>query len=245
MTDIVITNPAEVVPLPKAFQAPPEALHAGQFDYASFGDNAAIKLMADVVGEAWETGGKVNGERTNPHDEDRAATHDRKIRERVDGAQQRFNDKFERAKAGLAAELKAVEAELDRKAGLKPNPVHFDAITAAFHGMKPEQRAATINELIGQGDHASLATLIEAPLFLTGLNAEQRDSIKTRVLEKVDPKGVALRNQLKLCIERADNAANSSIVMFAQLRAGTNPGDWKVRAQQAAVHAARESHLQR
>jgi hypothetical protein len=235
------SNPAEVPELPKAFHMPHSALHRDQFA----GDNAAIKLMADTVGGAWEVGNTINELRANPNPEHRAATHDRVVREKVESERTKFIDKFERAKDGLAAELKRVESDLLTKSGLKSNPVHFDAITAAFHGMKPAQRVETINELIEQGDHTSLATLIEAPLFLTGLNAEQRDAIKQRVYLKVDPKGVELRDYLNVCIERADNAANASVIMFGQLQAGAEDGAWKVRAQQAAVHSARESHLNR
>ncbi|MGL5837030.1 MAG: hypothetical protein ACRCY3_00850 [Sphingorhabdus sp.] len=201
--------------------------------------------MADTVGGAWDEGNAINDLRVNPHDEDKAATHDRKVRERVESSQHKFNEKFERALAGLNSELKRVESDLETKAGLKPNPVHFDAITASFHAMKPEQRMATVNELIEAQSYATLATLIEADRFLTGLTAEVRVGIRERVLMKVDPKGVALRDQLKVCLERANDAGTRSVTMFGSLRAGTNPGDWKIRAQQAAVHAARESHLAR
>lgn len=237
-------NP-EVVELEKAFQAPPEPMHPGQIDYASFGDNAALKRASDALQHGWNEGVAINNLRANPHDEDRAATHDRKVRERVDAFDRSFAEMFDNANAGLKAELRAVEAELERKAGLKSNPAHFDAITASFHGFKPERRMATINELIEQGDHASLATLIEAPLFLTGLAAEVRDAIKTRVLHKVDPQGLALTDQLKLAIERMDNAANASLTMRAQLRAGTGQGEWKERAKRAAVRAAADNFTKR
>lgn len=237
---VPLHNP-EVVELPKAFQAPPEALHGGQIDYASFGDNAALKRASDALQHGWNEAVAINNLRANPHDEDRAATHDRKMRERVDAFDRSFAEMFDNANAGLKAELRSVEAELERKAGLKSNSAHFDAITAAFHGMKPERRMATINELIEQSDHASLATLIEAPLFLTGLTAEVRDAIKLRVLHKVDPQGLSLSDQLKLAIERMDNAANASLSMRAQLRAGTGQGEWKERAKRAAVRAAADT----
>ena len=237
-------NP-EVVDLPKAFQSPPEAMHPGQIDYASFGDNAALKRASDALQYGWNEALAINTLRANPHDEDRAATHDRKVCERVDAFDRSFAETFDNANADLKAELRAVEAELERKAGLKPNPAHFDAITASFHGMKPELRMATISDLIAQGDHASLATLIEAPLFLTGLTAEVRDAIKTRVLNKVDPQAVALSDQLKLAIERMDNASYASLPMRAQLRAGTGQGEWKERAKQAAVRAAADNFTRR
>lgn len=239
------SNPAEVVSLPKAFQAPPEMMHPGQIDYASFGGNAALKRASDALQHSWDEALAINELRANPHDEDRAATHDRKVRERVDGFDRSIANRYDGAIAGLRTEFAAVEARLISKAGLKANTLHFDAITASFHNMKPEQRMATIAQLIEQGDGASLATLVEAPLFLTGLTAEIRDSIKERLFRKVDPSGLALRDQLNLALERMDNAVNASLNMRAKLRAGTAQGEWKRRAQQAAVHAARENHLKR
>ncbi len=240
------SNPAEVPELTKAFQAPPEALHSGQFDYASFDGNAAIKLMADTVGEAWNEGGTINELRQNPHEEDKASTADRKVRELVESSQHRFGDKFDRAKAGLVAELKRVESDLETKAGLKPNMAIANLIVGTLQGMKNDaERMAAVNGLLEDGDYVTLATLLAVPRFTTQLPADFLIGLRERALRKVDPKGVALRDQLKLCIDRADNAGNASIVMFAKLRAGAEQGAWRTRAQQAAVHAARETYIKR
>jgi hypothetical protein len=241
---VLPSNPAEV-PLQRAFVNPPEALNAGHIDYATYGNNAELKFAADVLGEGMNLGNSLNEFRANQSDYDKAAVHDKKVRDKIEAEQRNFGPKLERAQSRLTAELKRVEGDLEAKAGLKSNPLHFDAITAAFHGMKLEQRVATINQLIEQRDGASLAHLVEAPLFLTGLTAEQRDSIKTRLYDKVDPQGLKLRDYLKVALDKVSDGMNGSIRMFAELRAGTEEGAWKVRAQQAAVHAARESQLKR
>lgn len=230
-------NP-EVVPLPAAFNSPNGYIHAGQVEAERFAENNALKAMAEALDFGRSEAESLNQLRTTPHDEDRAATHDRKVRERCDAFERKFADKFDNAKAGLQRELSGVEAGIVAKAGLTPNPSHFDAITSAFHMMTPGQRTQTIAELIAQGDHASLATLIDAPLFLTGLGSEQREAIREKVFYKIDPMAVALRDHLKVVLGRVENAANASIGMFASLRAGTNPGDWRNRARDAAVKAA-------
>lgn len=231
-------NP-EVVELPKAFDEPHEAIHPGQIDYAGFNDNATLKRASDCLGFGRDEARTINQLRTNPHDEDRAATHDRKVREACDKFDRSWAEKFDGAKAALLAELHSVEAALTMKAGLKSNPVHFDAITSSFHNFSVEKRMSTLSELIEQCDGASLATLIEAPLFLTGLTSEVRDSIKERLFRKIDPKGLALRDQLAIARVRMENASLASLPMRAQLRAGTSQGEWKNRAQLAAIHSAR------
>jgi hypothetical protein len=246
MTDIYLSKAVlDIVELPKAFHAPNSGLHPGQIDFASFGDNPALKRAHDTLKYVFDEGTGINEFRAKPSDEDRAATHDRKVRERCDGFERSAAEKIDGALSGLRAELLTVESNLSNKAGLKPNPVHFDAITAAFHGMKPEQRMATLSQLIEQGDGASLATLVEAPLFLTGLTAEIRDSIKERLYRKVDPMGLKLRDYLKLSLERMDNAANLSVSMFSELRAGTENGAWRKRAETAAARVAAANATQR
>ena len=232
-------NP-EVVPLPKAFQAPPEAMHPGQIDYASFGDNAALKRASDALQHGWNEALAINELRANPHDEDRAATHDRKVRERHDGSARSFAEKFDNANAELKAELRAVEAELDRKAGLKPNMTVANLTVGTLQGMKNDgERMAAVSELLEDGDYETLATLMAVPRFTTQLPAAFLNGLRERVLHKVDPQGVKLRDHLKVAIEKMDNAATASIIMFSQLRAGTGQGEWKERAKQAAVDAER------
>lgn len=237
ITTIAEHNP-DVVELPSAFTEPHEATHPGQINFADFGDNPALKRASDAL-KFWYDGAiELNSFRQNPDDEVRAATHDRLTRERVDKFETNYCAQFENAKADLKRELANVETNLEYDAGLKPNDVHFNAVTAAFSYMKPEQRLQTLNDLIEQGENAALATLIEAPLFLTGLTAEQRSGIKERVFNKVDPKRLALRNQLKVAFSKMENASIPALRMTGNLRAGTEPGAWRERAKKAAIAVA-------
>lgn len=224
--------------LDAAFHAPNGFIHEGHVEANKFPENNALKAAAEALGFARSEAESINELRTDPHEEHLPAQHDRVVRERCDAFHGKLNEKIDNANAGLVRELANVEAGILAKAGLTSNPAHFDAITSAFHMMAPGKRAETVAELVKQGDHASLATLIEAPLFLTGLTAVQRDGIKEQVFHKVDPMAVALRDHLKVVIERFGKAMNASPEMLNRLRSGTAPGEWKTRAQQAAARNA-------
>lgn len=239
MADIYLNQAVpDIVELPKAFHAPHSALSPHNIDYASFGDNPALKRAFDALNYVFDEANSINEFRAKPSDEDRAATHDRKVRERCDKFEPKAAEKLDGAIVGLKSELATVESNLSTKAGLKSIPGHFDAITSCFFGFNAEKRVATVNELIEQGDGASLATLIEAPLFLTGLTAEVRDNIKERLYRKVDPMAFKLMEHLKLSIDRMDNASLKVLPTFGDLRAGTGEGEWRKRAQMAAARNA-------
>ncbi len=237
-------NP-DVVELPTAFDEPHESIHSGQIDYAGFDNNPALKRASDSLGFGRVEASAINQLRVNPNPEHRAALHDRTVREACDKFDRSLAEKFDGAKAALLVELSSVEAALTTKAGLKSNPIYVDAITSSFFNMNAEKRMATLTELIEQCDGASLATLIAAPLFITGLTAESRDSIKERLFRRVDPKGLALRNQLNVALARLENASLASLPMRAKLRAGTGDGAWRERSKAAAARAAADNLARR
>lgn len=223
------------VALPKAFDGVPSPLHPANVDYEAASNNPAMKQVSEVLAWGWDEANAINDLRPNMDPEHRSATHDRLVRERVDASQRSWADKMDRARATLKAEQQRVDRQLEDAAGLKPNPAHFDAITSAFYSMKPGERAETLAQLVEQGENAALATLMEAPLFLTGLVAEQRDTIKTRVLEKVNPAGLALSGQLAKAWAKLEEASFASLTMFSALKAGTEPGEAANRAKMAAA----------
>lgn len=227
MADIQLPQHLPHVFLEAAFHAPNGHIHAGQMELDKFPDNNALKVAAEALGYVRSEAESINKLRAKPDVDHMPADHDRVVRGRCDAFDAKTNEKINNAKAGLDRELARVETDLVAKAGLVSIPAHFDGITSTFHNMKSAQRRdEVIAELIAEGDHASLATLVEAPLFLTGLTSVQRDGIKERVFHKVDPQGVALRDHLKVAIGRFGNAMNASIMMLNQLRAGTAPGEW-------------------
>lgn len=233
------SNPPEVVEMAKAFnQGPPEDLHPGNVE----GDSPALKGANGTLQQIWDGAAALNEQRANPDPEHRAATHDRIMREANDAFERNSIAKLDSAFAALKAELADEEADLADKAGLKPDTTWRFAVVGTIHDMRNAgDQAAAINGMIEQGDHASLAALIDAPLVATGLTAEVRDSIKPRVFLKVDAQAVSRIEQLKLAVERFDKAMNAAPGMFAKLRAGTEPGAYRERAKQAALGHARSN----
>lgn len=223
--------------LPRVFRNPSEHLHPAQIDYVGFGNNVALKAASDALAFAQERLAAIDELRANPHPEDKPATHARKVREAIAKFDGVWNEKWDDGKAALQGELKRAAAELNAKAGLKPVDRHFDAITATFFNMKPEERSKAIASLIEEGDFPTLATLIDAPLLVTKLTSEQRDGIKLRVLLKVDPAGVALCDQLHRALDKWENASFAGIRIRAKLLEGTDRFD--KRATQADAVATK------
>lgn len=223
------------VPLASLKDGPSYTMHEAQIDYEAFGGNPALKAASDALKFGRETYNADNEYRGAQDGEDRAATHDRKVRERVEGSQRAFEQRIGAAMTSLRAEYQRVERDLAEKAGLKADPTLTNAIVGTLQGMSLPERIAAISQMIEDGDNAVLATIIEQSTFLTGVPKEVRDNIKTRVLTKVDPAGLRLRDGLLNAMMKTEAAGNDSAGMFAKLMAGTEPGAWKVRAQQAAA----------
>ncbi|HEY0013180.1 MAG TPA: hypothetical protein VGB79_10055 [Allosphingosinicella sp.] len=218
---------------------PPEQLHPAQINFAKFGDHPVLKQASDALGMAWEGIGSIDKLRANPHPEDRPATHARKVRQAVTEFGNAWAQRADGAKAALKAEHRRVEAELETAANLKANERHFGAIVGTFQGLNPGAKAQALDQLIEQGDGPTLATLIDAPLFVTGLTAEQRDAIKMRLLTKVNPAGVALRDQLAKALAKMEAASMASIDAQMKLNTGTDRFDRKSREVEELATRAR------
>ncbi len=247
MANIVLPKHVPDVPeLPRHYaQGAPEALHPdqiyheGQRGYEAFAANAPLKLVADVLGEGSREIVRLDELRGNPHPEDRGATHDRKVRDKVSSFKDSYFPKFNRAKDGLIAELKRLDAELDDKANLKPVAEYRNIIVGTFQSKTPGERAELLADFIKQNDGPTLAVLLEMPLFTTGLSAAQRDSIRPLLLTKIDFQGWQLREHIVATLQKVENAANAIPGVFAALASGTEDGAALRRAQQAALDAER------
>lgn len=240
MADLIVPNAnPDVVELPPAFggdAGAPGTFHPGNIDYEGFGNNAALKRASDALKFGFDQGNTLNSLRQNPNPEHRAATHDRIVRERVDEGQRNFEQQLGTAMGELRSELRRVETALDEKAGLKSDPTWRNAVVGTFHDMDSDgARMAAIADMIERGDNASLAALIEAPLIVTKLKPEVHGQLKNRVLTRVDPQGLKLRNQILNAMTKVEAAGEASAGMFNKLRAGAHEGAWKERAQKAAA----------
>lgn len=217
----------------------PEQTHPANINYADFDNNPALKKASDCLKFAFDGLASIDNVRANPDPEDKPATHARKVRQNIGGFDHARAERWDSAKAGVIAEHKRVEGELEREANLKPIPHHFDAITSTFHNMKPNERVSALNELIETGDGPALATLLEAPAFLTGLTAEQRDGIRSRLFAKVNPQRLALRNQLAKALTKMEAGSIAAINASTALRDGTDRFDKRAKEAEELANKAR------
>lgn len=235
MPDYVIPLSNPDVPLTSLADGPSHTMHEAQIDYEAFNGNPALKAASDALKFGRETYVTDNNFRGNQDGEDRAATHDRKVRERIENSHRSVEQRLGTAMATLRGEYQRIERELAEKAGLISDPALTNAIVGTLQGMSLPERVSAIAQMIEDGDHSVLATIIEQSTFLTGVPKDVRDNIKTRVLTKVDPVGFSLRNALLTAMVKTEAAGNDSGRMFDNLKAGTEPGAWKERAAKEAA----------
>ena len=105
------------VPLASLADGPSYTMHEAQIDYEAFAGNPALKAASDALKFGRETYVADNEYRGNQDGEDRAATHDRKVRERVEGSQRAVEQRLGAAMATLRGEYQRIERELAEKAG--------------------------------------------------------------------------------------------------------------------------------
>lgn len=210
---------------PEASQAH-ENMHPGQVNYKDYDDNAALKLANETFDygftQATEARQLRNRSGGGFDPEWNPARHDRAIRERVGQVDSEWATRMDNTRANLKAELSRVEGELERAANLKPNAAWYGAIVGTLQSKDAGERQDILNDLIDQADGPTLATLNEAPLFVSGLTLEQRDSIRPRLYEKVNPKGAALRNQLTKVMGKVEAASLAWIADRKALLEGTD-----------------------
>jgi hypothetical protein len=214
---------------------PPEQVHAAQVNFANHDNNPALQAASETLGYGWDNLGSIRqlrarqGDRFNP--EHTPARHDRAIREAVAQFEHEWGPRMDNARTKVKAELERVEGELERAANLKANPAWYNAIVGTLQGKEPGERQQILNDLIEQADGPTLATLLEAPLFVSGLTAEQVGSIRGRLYERVDPKGAALRGQLAKTLTKLEAASLAVIRDRQALLEGTDRFTRKVEPQ--------------
>lgn len=230
-----VTSIRETYLSPIVEQAP-EQCHPAQINFANFDNNPALKRASDALGHMWEKQEAIREARNNPDPEKTPAAHDRVIANALDVHERDYAPKFDGAKAELKAERSRVESQLVNEAGFKPNDKFVNATLGAFNNMEPHERQQALLSLIEEGDGASLATLAEAPAFISGLTAEQKAMIKPRLFERTNPRANALLGQLDKALGKMEAASIAALSYRQQLRAGTDR-----YAKRAAAAAEREA----
>jgi hypothetical protein len=223
--------------MPRAFQAPPEQVHPGNVTNSL--DNPVLKRAAETLQYTWDGLASLNEHRATPLPEDNPARHARKVADSLGNFEHNRANRWDGVKAELKAEHRRIESELERAANLKPNAAHFNAIVGTFGGMNPGERARALDELIQASDGPTLATLLDAPAFVTGLTAEQRDNLKLRLFMKVNPAGVTLRDEVARALAKYEAGSIATLRACNALRQGLDRFDKRNREAEAVANKAR------
>lgn len=232
-TVVIGANDPEIVELP-AVDVPGQ-IDGRRVNYAAHDNHPALKLAADTLSGGATLFADVSRFRANPSDEDRAATHARKVRDLYLSNKAKWSENVARTEAELARAIADAEDDLRHEANLKPDPRYEGVILSKFVGMKPSDQAALFGELVTAGDGPSLAALLNAPSVLTGLTEQRKVELKAALCAKVAPKHVALRDELLKAKQAMVDASIAALKLEAPMLQWTGPGEWKERAKQAAA----------
>jgi len=233
---VVGVNDAEIVELP-AVEIPGQ-IDGRRINYEAHDNHPTLKRAADTLSSGHTLFADVSRFRANPSDEDRAATHARKVRDMFSTSKAKWSQSITGLEAELTGAIADAEANLRDKAKLKADPRYEGAILAKFVGMKPADQQAMFGELITAGDGPSLAALLEAPVVLTGLTVERKIELKAALCAKVAPKEVALRDELVKAKQTVADASIAALQLEPAMLQWTGPGEWKDRAKEAAAKRA-------
>ncbi|WP_133365315.1 hypothetical protein [Qipengyuania sediminis] len=216
-----------------------EWLNGAQIDYANFGTDPALKEGSETLAYGGDMVAQIDNLRANPHPEDNAAMHARKVREAVDALDNSWAIKADSARASLKARLRTGEVDLAKAANLNPVDKFTNAILGTFAGLNPGERAKALSDLVEASDGPTLAALLAAPSLVTNITQEQRDTLKLQLFLKVNPSGVALRDQLTKALDKMERASIASIRARAALRDGTDRFTARAKAAEALANKAR------
>lgn len=242
-----VTQTAEPVAMKRTMQTdgagnsqPHEIFHPDQIaPETEHGNDLALKEGREALAYGGNMLAQIDKLRANPHPEDNAAKHARKVREAVDGLDNSLAHKFDSAKASLKARLRAVEADLEKSANLKPDSDYRNAILGKFDGMTQADKAKWLGKLIETQNGPVLATLLNAPEMVTEIGEQQRESLKLELMLKANPAGVALRDALNVALAKMEKASIASLHARAALREGTTRFDSRAREAEALANKAR------
>lgn len=199
----------------------------------------SIKFGRNVLNSVTKAINDLDDFRATRSPADTPATHAKKVIEAVDNAQKKLVPSYTNAKVALKNDVLELDIELDDLAGLKANPRFEAAIVARFQRMDPADHIEAIDGMIAAGDTASLATLIEAPFIVTGLDPALRDTIRDRVLRKVAPEKLALRAAALTAFEKLEKSFYRSLPDFNALKADCDRYDAQIAAAEAVANKAR------
>ena len=166
------------------------------------------------------------------------AQHSEDVKKDLQGLDDKTMQRIRSQSAKFEAEISATLSKLDADANLVLDKDFVTAVTGAFHGLSPSQKMAEIAKMIEHGDSVSLAILIKSPNLITGLDNEQRDSIRRRAHEKANPTGLRNLDILKAAGERWHQGAHGAVRTLMDCGQGLNRFDAEIARAEAVAQRA-------
>lgn len=193
------------------------------------GVNSSTLDMLGRIGTQIQTVMAYEDERkANRHPEHTKEHHAKVMKKRIGDAVKKIDELTAKAERAVEGEIRSTMATLDEDANLNLNKDWVSTVTGAFYGLKLDKKMEAIGQMIEAGQGPMLAILIDSPEFVTGLNTEQRQSIRRRVHEKVSPNTVRTLDALKRAQDRLDRSKQVTFNGVQKLYSGLSKYDAQI-----------------
>lgn len=212
--------------------------HLNKFGYEDNPSNIPeLKAAFDGGGRIEELLGYVDDVRVNRLPTVTPAQHAQDVKGKIEDTDKTAISILNNVGTGLANAIKRTMKQLDADANLTDvDPLYINAVTGAFYGLSQSDKMAEIAKMLESGDGRTMAILINSPELITGLNSEQRESIRLRAHTTANPAGVADLERLTKADARWKQAYSGYMRGITQLGKGLDKYDADI-AKSKAIHS--------
>lgn len=163
------------------------------------------------------------------------AAHELNVAKKAKQFRQEAAASFNRAAETYAQELHNIDRRIAEKVNLKADEFAPE-IRARFREMSGKQRKELIDALVDGKRGPELAAIVEAPSILTGINDQQRDAYRQRMVEKHAADELRAKEVMGDAFESVNASVSAADKFFKEL---TDPGRMSEieRADEAASTA--------
>lgn len=174
------------------------------------GDNPAALRLQSEAKRLQEGTAALDNVNAHPSPLDTPDGHALKVARLAKKLDAQITDSINRAGDILRDGLSDAQRRIDEKVDLRPNAFASE-IRAVFRGLSSTAKAAMINDLVVSNRGPELAAIVKAPLVLTGITEDRRETYERMILSK--HASAELNEQAKLeevhhAFMRAEQAAS-------------------------------------
>lgn len=180
-------------PNPSALRAKdiPDAFNRHWISEENAKASPGLAAVGSFLGNAQQMFADANERRTMVDVYKTQAANERDVETLVGKIEQKLSGEMASTRRTLAASKGGIQGSIDQIGALKPD-AYAPEIRAAFKAMTLAEAQAAISEAVDNNDRQTLAAVLDAPFYTTGLPADLRAALKNRYLSRLAPEQMRL-----------------------------------------------------